>query len=169
MSNHKRHAYSVRVDWTGNCGTGTSSYRAYARDHEISAHGKQPIQGSSDSAFRGNPARYNPEELLVSSVSSCHMLWYLHLCADSGVVVLDYSDHATGTMVETPDGSGSFHEVTLRPRVSIAAASNAEIARQLHERAHLFCFIANSVRFPVRCEPEILVARDETQGSQQAS
>jgi organic hydroperoxide reductase OsmC/OhrA len=169
MSNHKRHAYAVRVDWTGNRGTGTSSYRAYARDHEISADGKQPIQGSSDSAFRGDPTRYNPEELLVSSVSSCHMLWYLHLCADSGVVVLDYSDHATGTMVETRDGSGSFDEVTLRPRVVIAATSSAEIARQLHERAHLFCFIANSVRFTIRCEPEIVIARDEAQDSQRVT
>lgn len=151
----KRHTYSTRTEWTGNLGTGTSGYRAYARDHEISAAGKPAVPASSDPAFRGDPARYNPEELLVASLSSCHMLWYLHLCADAGVVVTHYADDATGTMAETEDGGGHFVEVALRPRVRVAAGADRDLAARLHDRAHHLCFIANSVNFPVTCDPSI--------------
>lgn len=150
-----RHTYSTRTEWTGNLGTGTSGYRAYTRDHEISTAGKSAIPASSDPAFRGDPSRYNPEELLVASLSSCHMLWYLHLCADAGVVVTNYADDATGTMAETEDGGGHFVEVTLRPRVRVAAGADRDLAARLHDRAHHLCFIANSVNFPVTCEPSI--------------
>ncbi|MDJ0609640.1 MAG: OsmC family protein, partial [Kiloniellales bacterium] len=114
-----------------------------------------PIEGSSDPAFLGDPARHNPEDLLVAALSACHMLWYLHLCAVKGVVVTAYRDAAEGTMLEEPR-KGRFTEVILRPEVTITAESDAERARQLHERAHAECFIANSVNFPVRCEPEIV-------------
>jgi organic hydroperoxide reductase OsmC/OhrA len=157
VHNAKERAYSVQVEWTGNLGTGTAGYRAYSRDHEISAAGKPTLPGSSDPAFRGDPTRYNPEELLVSSLAACHMLWYLHLCADAGVLVLEYTDRPRGTMVETEAG-GHFTEVVLRPAVTVAAESDAALAEQLHERAHSLCFIANSVNFPVRCEPRIEVA-----------
>jgi len=152
---HKEHNYSIRVTWTGDLGAGTLSYRAYKRDHEISATGKSPILASSDPAFRGDPSRYNPEELLVASLSACHMLWYLHLCADAGLVVRDYFDEAGGTMVETEDGGGRFIAVTLRPRVRVAAGASKELATKLHEKAHHLCFIANSVNFPVTCEAVI--------------
>src|SRR5208337_3980000 len=118
---HREHHYSTKIVWTGNTGKGTADYRAYARDHEIRAPGKPIIPGSSDPAFRGDLARYNPEDLLVASLSACHMLWYLHLCAANGVVVMEYEDAAQGTMVEKADGSGAFVEVTLRPAVKIAA------------------------------------------------
>jgi organic hydroperoxide reductase OsmC/OhrA len=147
------HSYSINVRWTGNTGTGTSGFRDYKRDHEIFVSGKPPIPASSDPAFRGDRARYNPEELLVASLSACHMLWYLHLCADAGIVVTEYRDDATGAMVETEDGGGRFTKVTLRPFVKVAAAVDPELARRLHERAHHLCFIANSVNFPVLCEP----------------
>jgi organic hydroperoxide reductase OsmC/OhrA len=153
-----KHLYTVRVKWTGNLGRGTSDYRAYTRDHVISAHGKTPMQGSSDPAFRGDAARYNPEELLVSSLSACHMLWYLHLCAESGVIVLEYLDKASGIMEETPDGGGRFTEVVLRPAVIIERGSDAEKAERLHERAQRLCFIAASVNFPVKCEHDIRVS-----------
>ena len=149
---HKEHHYSIRVAWTGDLGEGTSSYRAYKRDHEISATGKSPILASSDPAFRGDPSRYNPEELLVASLSTCHMLWYLHLCAEAGIVVRGYLDEARGTMAETADGGGRFIAVTLRPRVRLAAGAGKELANKLHEKAHHLCFIANSVNFPVTCE-----------------
>src|SRR5262245_38562513 len=113
---HKEHNYSIRVTWTGGLGAGTSSYRAYKRAHEISATGKSPILASSDPAFRGDPSRYNPEELLVASLSACHMLWYFHLCADAGVIVRDYRDEASGVMAETEDGGGRFIAVSLQPR-----------------------------------------------------
>jgi organic hydroperoxide reductase OsmC/OhrA len=155
MAQHKEHRYSVQVRWTGDLGTGTSGYRAYKRDHEISAAGKQPILGSSDPAFRGDPSRYNPEELLVASLSTCHMLWYLHLCAEAGIVVTGYADEPTGTMVETADGGGRFTEVVLRPRVRVAAGTDPQLVAQLHEKAHHLCFIANSVNFPVICQAMI--------------
>ena len=149
----QEHSYSVNVRWTGNTGTGTSGFRSYKRDHEISASGKATIPASSDPAFRGDKARYNPEELLVASLSACHMLWYLHLCADAGIVVVDYQDDARGKMIETEDGGGYFTEVTLRPIVKVSVGADPDLARRLHEKAHHLCFIANSVNFPVLCEP----------------
>ena len=147
------HRYETTVTWTGNTGTGTSGYRDYERAHEISAAARPTIPGSSDPAFRGDPTRWNPEELLVASLSQCHMLWFLSLCAVEGVVVTDYRDHAAGTMVETPDGGGHFDLVVLRPEVRFASPAHAARAAELHERAHHLCFIANSVNFPVQCEP----------------
>ena len=147
------HRYETTVTWTGNTGTGTSGYRNYERAHEVAVDGKPPIPGSSDPAFRGDAARWNPEELLVASLSQCHMLWFLHLCATNGVVVTEYHDHAAGTMAETPDGGGQFQQVVLRPQVSFAEPEHADRARPLHERAHELCFIASSVNFPVHCEP----------------
>lgn len=155
----KLHRYKVVVEWTGNTGTGTSSYKGYERCHEISAGAqKPPILGSSDPGFRGDPARWNPEELLVASLSACHKLWYLHLCAGSGVVVTSYVDHAEGEMEENADGGGHFLRVMLRPEVTITAASDIAKARELHHEAHAKCFIANSVNFPVDHNPQIRVA-----------
>ena len=159
MSTPKQHHYAVDIVWTGNLGTGTSAYRAYSRDHRIAAGAKPAIPASSDPAFRGDPSRYNPEDLLVASVSSCHMLWYLHLAAEARLVVTEYVDHAAGTMVEAADGSGRFIEIVLKPRVVLAAGGDAAAARALHERAHHMCFVANSVNFPIRCEPDIEVTQ----------
>ncbi len=142
--------------WTGNLGTGTSGYRQYGRDHEFNKDGKPSIPGSSDPGFRGNSARWNPEELLVASLSSCHQLWYLHLCSEAGVIVTDYVDQAEGVMEEEMTGAGQFVSVMLRPRVTITAASDAAKARSLHEAAHKMCFVARSVNFPVSHAPEII-------------
>ena len=151
----KHHRYESTVRWTGNKGTGTSAYRAYSRDHEIVSSGKPAILASSDPAFNGDATRYNPEVLLVAALSTCHMLWYLHLCAVNKVVVLDYEDRASGTMEETEDGGGRFVEVTLRPEITVTAESGLETAKRLHHDAHEKCFVANSVNFPVGCEPVI--------------
>ena len=152
----KIHRYAVTVRWTGNTGTGTLEYRSYERQYEISAEGQKPrIFGSSDPAFRGDPARWNPEELLVASLSSCHKLWYLHLCALARIVVVEYVDHAEGVMEESADGSGHFKRVILKPEVKVAPGSDIAKARELHALAHAKCFIANSVNFPVDHEPEI--------------
>jgi organic hydroperoxide reductase OsmC/OhrA len=147
-----QHRYSASVRWTGNLGAGTAEYKAYARDHEIGAPGKPPIPASADPAFRGDGSRYNPEELLVASLSACHMLWYLHLCAVSGIVVVDYRDEAEGSLAETEDGGGHFTEVVLRPRVTVRPGADLALAEALHARAHALCFIANSVNFTVRHE-----------------
>jgi organic hydroperoxide reductase OsmC/OhrA len=152
----KQHTYEVRVDWTGNEGEGTKAYKGYRRDHTIVCEGKPQIQGSSDPAFRGDRSRYNPEELLVASLSSCHMLWYLHLCAVNGVTVLDYRDSASGVLEEGNDGSGEFVRVTLKPRMKVSHGDERARALALHKEAHHLCFIARSVRFPVHIAPEIM-------------
>ena len=154
---HREHRYAVTVSWTGNAGTGTSGYSAYSRAHEIAAGDKPIIPGSSDPAFRGDRARWNPGEMLVAALSSCHQLWYLHLAADAGIVVTAYTDDAEGVMEEQPDGAGRFTRVVLRPRVTIAAGGDVDRAKALHHLAHEKCFIANSVNFPVVCEPSIVV------------
>ncbi|MEO5510754.1 MAG: OsmC family protein [Longimicrobiales bacterium] len=146
------HSYAVTIRWTGNRGSGTSGYRDYDRTHEISVASKIMIPASSDPAFRGDKTRYNPEELMVAALSSCHMLSYLHLCAVNGIEVTDYTDNATGTMVQTPDGGGHFTEVTLHPAITISTGDRV-FAAELHEKAHHLCFIANSVNFPVNIEP----------------
>jgi organic hydroperoxide reductase OsmC/OhrA len=152
----REHRYQLTITWTGNRGTGTSGYRAYARDHEISAEGKRAlVQGSSDPAFQGDASRYNPEELLVASLSACHMLWLLHLCSDAGIIVTSYRDSATGVMAQHADGSGEFKKVTLHPRVAIADSSRAADLPALHAKAHQLCYIARSVNFPVEHEPSI--------------
>ena len=150
------HRYTVTNRWTGNLGTGTSNYRAYSRSHELSTPAKSsPIAGSSDPMFRGDPARYNPEELLVGALSACHMLWALHYCADAGIVVIEYVDDAYGEIVDRPDGSGEFTRVILRPRMKIADAARIEDAIALHGRVHAVCAIARSVNFSVTCEPVV--------------
>jgi organic hydroperoxide reductase OsmC/OhrA len=155
----REHRYAVAVEWTGNTGTGTSEYRAYERGHELSVPGggKPPILGSSDPAFRGDASRWNPEELLVGALAACHQLWYLHLCAKAGVVVVGYVDRAEGVMVEDAEGGGRFEQVVLRPKVTLAPGSDVARARELHELAHARCFIASSVRFPVTHVPEIAI------------
>jgi organic hydroperoxide reductase OsmC/OhrA len=151
----KLHTYEVQVDWTGNDGEGTKSYRGYRRDHTIRSAGKTLIEGSSDPSFRGDGTRYNPEELLVASLSACHMLGYLHLCSANHIAVLEYNDAASGEMAESDDGSGEFVRVELRPAVKISADGDVAMARALHAEAHHLCFIARSVKFPVEVAAEI--------------
>ncbi|MGB6501427.1 MAG: OsmC family protein [Thermoplasmata archaeon] len=162
----RQHTFEAEVEWTGDRGTGTTDYRSYGREHVIRAAGKPDLPGSSAPAFRGDPSRYDPEELLVASLSACHMLWYLHFCAVNGIVVVGYIDRAHGTLAEEPDGGGRFVEVVLRPRVRISRGDPA-LAARLHEAAHEKCFIARSVNFPVRCEPTLdaVNARGSAPGS----
>ena len=158
MGKEKEHHYTATVTWTGNKGEGTANYKAFARDHIIQVEGKPPIPGSSDPSFRGAPDRYNPEDLLVSSLSACHMLWYLHCCAVNKVVVTDYRDEPEGTMVENADGSGHFTGIDLRPRITLAEASMLHRAEELHEAANKFCYLAASVNFPVTHHPVFVIA-----------
>jgi organic hydroperoxide reductase OsmC/OhrA len=151
----KKHAYEFTVNWTGNLGQGTARYNAYSRNHEILIPNKPVLLGSSDAAFRGDTTRYTPEEMLVASLSTCHMLWYLHLCAEAGICVTSYSDKPRGVMAEMPDGAGHFEEVLLRPETTIRAGDDEKLAHELHQKAHELCFIARSVNFPVRCEARI--------------
>ena len=151
----KTHRYVISVEWTGNLGDGTSHIATYARQHRISAAGKPTIEASSDPSFRGDPTRWNPEELLLASLAACHELWYLGLCAQAGVSVEGYIDHPEGVMVEEASRAGQFERVTLRPRVTINPVSSPYLAKALHDRAHAMCFIARSVKFPVHVEASI--------------
>lgn len=151
---HNQHKYEVTVEWTGNRGNGTSSYRDYGRQHTITAGTKPVIHGSSDAAFLGDAQCWNPEDLLVASASACHKLWYLHLCADAGIAVLSYLDQAVGTMRDDAQ-PGRFTQIVLHPHIVIRAGDDQELAYRLHDAAHEKCYIANSVNFPIVCEPTI--------------
>ncbi len=153
----RQHIYRVTVEWTGNRGPGTTTYAGYDRDHIISAGAKSPIAGSSDPAFRGDATRWNPEDLLVASISACHKLWYLHLCSVAGIAVLSYRDDAQAIMQEDATGAGRFVSAVLRPQVVIRAGDDVGKAVSLHHDAHQHCFIANSVNFPIDCEPDVTV------------
>lgn len=148
-----QHNYSLTVKWTGNTGTGTSNYKEFERNHSIFVAHKTEILGSSDPAFRGDETKHNPEDLLLASISSCHMLWYLHLCAVEGIIVTDYIDNATGIMIETANGGGRFTEATLNPIVTLTDISMTEKANELHQKANELCFVANSLNFPVYHKP----------------
>ncbi len=152
------HRYALRTTWTGDRGTGTSGYRDYDRSAQLEIEGKPVLAASADKPFRGDPTRWNPEDLLLAALSQCHLLSFLHACVTAGVVVLAYQDDATGVMVEDGRNGGSFREVVLRPRVTVADASMIEPAVRAHDQAHEWCFIASSVNFPVRHEPVTLVA-----------
>jgi organic hydroperoxide reductase OsmC/OhrA len=157
-----QHSYEVAVEWTGNRGTGTSDYKAYGREHLISANSKPDIDGSADRAFRGNTERWNPEELLLAALSQCHLLSYLHVAASHGVVVTAYTDSASGVMEQTANGGGHFVSAVLRPVVTIQGGTDPdrqlELAQSLHAEASEKCFIAASVNFPVHHEPVVKIS-----------
>jgi organic hydroperoxide reductase OsmC/OhrA len=155
----KEHRYTVTVEWTGNRGEGTSGYRNYDRDSRVSAEQTEPIAGSADPAFRGNPSRWNPEQLLVAAASQCHMLSYLHQAAVNGVIVTGYVDHPTAVMSEDGSGGGRFTEITLRPVVTITEQEHVELAENLHAEASKWCFVANTLNLPVGHRPRTLVQR----------
>jgi organic hydroperoxide reductase OsmC/OhrA len=149
----KLHHYAATITWTGNTGKGTKDARSYERDHTIVVAGKPEIPGTSEVSMLGNKVRYNPEELLLASLSACHMLWYLYLCAQEGIVVTAYVDAAKGTMQSTPDGGGRFAEVVLQPVITIDGIIEEEKLNALHHQANKLCYIANSCNFPVRHQP----------------
>jgi organic hydroperoxide reductase OsmC/OhrA len=150
---NKIHKFNTKVEWEGNTGHGTLNYKAYKRNYTILVKNKPKIEGSSDPVFLGDGAKYNPEELFIASVSSCHMLWYLHLCADSGVIVTDYADESEGNMLEEASGSGRFTEIVLHPMVTVKEKGMIAKAIELHDKAGQMCFIANSCNFPIRHKP----------------
>ncbi len=150
------HHYTVTATWSGNTGTGTSGYRDYARSVTLEVSGKPQLLASADRPFRGDPTKWNPEDLLMSALAECHLLSYLHACVTRGVIVTSYRDEATGTMVQEGNG-GRFSEVVLHPRVTVADAAMIDDAIAAHHDANEWCFIASSVNFPVRHEATVTV------------
>jgi organic hydroperoxide reductase OsmC/OhrA len=153
----KKHSYHTNLTWIGHSEK-VPSFKRHDRSYVLEIKGKPPIPGSSDPGFRGDSSRWNPEDLLVAALSSCHHLFFMYLCGQAGIEVLGYEDHADGTMEENPDGSGQFSEVTLRPKVKLAPGSDVKAAELIHHTSHEKCFIARSVNFPVRNEPIFEVA-----------
>jgi organic hydroperoxide reductase OsmC/OhrA len=156
----KEHHYSLTINWTGNKGTGTDNYRSYDRSYEVAGENKVVLEGSSDPSFLGDKTKYNPEELLLASLSSCHLLWFLHLCSEAGVVVTAYTDSAKAVMTETADSGGRFESVTLFPAVTVKENSMIAKVNALHAKANERCFIANSVNFPVNHQPACAVEKN---------
>lgn len=149
----KEHNYKLTTVWTGNTGSGTKNVRSYDRSHTVAIQGKPELFLTTDNPAVGDKSKLNPEDLLVTAISSCHMLSYLYVCAMEGIVITSYTDHATGIMIEQANGSGSFKEVTLNPIFCVADESMIEKATELHHKAHEICYIANSVNFDVKCNP----------------
>ncbi|OMH25541.1 OsmC family protein [Motiliproteus sp. MSK22-1] len=153
-----KHHYKSLLTWTGNKGSGTQNYKRYDRSYDIRIEGKPTLSGSSDPAFRGDSTRHNPEDMLLASISSCHMLWYLHLCSVNKIVVTTYEDPAVATMTMNADGSGQFSSATLNPQVTVSTQSDSQKAYELHHEANKMCFIARSMNFPINHKPTIKVA-----------
>ncbi|MEO1492221.1 MAG: OsmC family protein [Pseudomonadota bacterium] len=150
----KTHSYAATIRWTGNRGQGTAHYTGYDRTHEIEIAGKPVIAGSADAAFRGDAGLWNPEDMLLASIATCHMLWFLHLASDAGWVVERYEDRAEATMEMNTDGSGQFTAATLHPVIAISAG-DPDFLDDLHHKAHAMCFIARSLNFEVGCEARV--------------
>jgi organic hydroperoxide reductase OsmC/OhrA len=151
------HLYKLTAVWHGNKGQGTKNVRAYDRSHTVTIAGKPELHLTTDNPAVGDKTKLNPEDLLVTAISSCHMLSYLYVCAQEGVIITEYIDNATGTMIETETGGGSFKEVVLHPICKVADESMVERAIELHHKAHEVCYIANSVNFEVKCKPSCIV------------
>ncbi len=151
----KKHDFPNRIVWTGNRGTGTSAYRDYDRTWDMALEGKDTLSCSNDPMLGGDPSKYNPEDMLIAAISSCHMLWYLHLCSVAGVTVTAYEDTPVGVGESEPDGTGRFLEAILYPKITITKESDVQKARDIHDEIHKHCFIARSVNFPIRYEVEI--------------
>lgn len=152
MKTRTEHDYSCRIVWTGNRGDGTKTYRGYDRSWDITTPGQPVVHCSNDPLLGGDPAKPNPEDLLLSALSSCHMLWYLHLASSAGIVVHAYEDTPVGVGETAPNGAGRFLRATLKPRIEVAAGSDLARADAIHHQVHEYCFIARSVNFPVSYE-----------------
>lgn len=154
---NKEITYETNLLWTGNLGQGTLNYTSYERSYTVQVQDKPDLLGSADPMFRGDKHKWNPEELLLASLSSCHMLWYLHLCSTNKILVQSYQDSSHAKMIIEANGKGKFESVELKPLVTITNQEQKDLAESLHSQAHKFCFIANSVNFPISLSPSIKV------------
>ena len=153
-----KHLFKATLNWTSQQNQNKLSERYYSKTHQIKIEGKPVLDISAAKAFKGNPSLYNPEDLLLSSLVSCHMMSYLYVCSQNGIEILEYSDHAEAILEVSPDGSGRFVEVKLFPKVKISNSDQIELALQLHQKANQLCFIANSCNFSVLHEASCEVA-----------
>jgi len=158
----KMSVFTSAIEWTGNTGTGTSGYRDYTRNWSVVTDGKPPVACSNDPDLGGDPSLHNPEDLLLSALASCHMLWYLHMASDAGVVVQAYRDTPEGVGETLPRGAGRFLSAQLNPVITVDAGTDIGLATQIHGRIHEVCFIARSVNFPVTIKPKFRLQQAKT-------
>lgn len=144
------HHYAATCTWSGSTAVG---YDNYDRTHAATA-GPNAVSLSSDPAFLGDPARLNPEQLLVLAASSCQLLSFLAVAARARLDVRSYRDEAAATMPED-DVPIRLAEIVLRPHIVLAPGPSEDRVRHLVEVAHRECFIANSLSAPVRVEPTV--------------
>ncbi len=154
----KIHEYKLSLTWTGNEGKGTADLSSYKRSYQSAVEGKPILEGSADPSYMGDPTKWNPEEMLLSSVASCQMLWYLGLCAMKKIAVTKYKDSPEGVVTTEAGGGGTFTEIILRPQIEISDAAQLEVAKSLHEEAHKKCFVANSLNCPIKIEPTVIAS-----------
>lgn len=150
------HQYTSAIQWTGNRGEGTVNYRGYDRTWDIVIPGKSPVHCSNDPLLGGDPTRMNPEDLLLSSLSACHMLWYLHYASDAGIIVTDYQDTPVAFGEIEANGAGRFTSAVLRPRITVRPGTDIIMANALHKQIHAVCFISRSLNFPVSYEADFI-------------
>ena len=162
MKSSHEHPFVSRVEWTGNRGQGTRTYKGYDRTWNIATAGKPNVYCSNDPLLGGDSKKPNPEDLLLSSLAACHMLWFLHLASNAGIVVHSYVDDPVGIGETAPDGAGRFLRATLRPRIEVAVGADIQKAMALHAEVHRYCFIARSVNFPVTYEPSFLIFNESS-------
>jgi organic hydroperoxide reductase OsmC/OhrA len=148
----KTHDFTAKIVWTGDRGEGTKRYHGYDRTWRIATLGKTPIEASNDPMLGGDPSKPNPEDLLLASLSACHMLWYLHLASQAGIVVRGYQDTPLGVGETGPRGEGRFIRAVLRPTICVERGADLAKADALHTEVHAFCFIARSVNFAIGYE-----------------
>lgn len=151
MSN--RHTFEAHLSWTKPDEASSNRKRIYGKTHLMQINGKQDLTISAAKAFKGDPALHNPEDQLLSSIMSCHMMSFLYVCSQHNMEVFSYKDKATAILETYEDGSGKIVSVSLFPQVIIADHNQIELANALHVKANKLCFIANSCNFPVQHEP----------------
>lgn len=148
--------YTSTIRWTGNTGQGTATYKGYERTWDIAVPGKDVVHCSNDPLLGGDPSKLNPEDLLLSALSACHMLWFLHLASTAKIKVLSYEDTPTAEGESLTDGSGRFISATLKPRIEIEVGDDVVRAKAIHQEIHRYCFIARSINFPITYDVEII-------------
>lgn len=151
-----KHIFKVALSWFSTEKVASPKSKVYSKSHHISIEGKSDLAISAAKAFKGDPSLYNPEDLLLSSLVSCHMMSYLYLCDQNNIEVISYTDHAEAILEVNSDASGRFVEVILKPAVVILNPEQIALALDLHKKANQLCFIANSCNFPVMHMPTCL-------------
>jgi organic hydroperoxide reductase OsmC/OhrA len=144
-----KQVFKAKLSWRLKEESTFATAKNYTKSHSIAIEGKELLQVSAAKAFKGDASLYNPEDLLLSSVVSCHMMSYLYVCQQNRIEILSYHDNAEATLEILDNGGGRFIEVRLFPTVIVKEKKQIQLALLLHQKANELCFIANSCNFPI--------------------